>query len=94
MASAAVTQQINEDTFPKVLVGANIVSSWCACEIYPITGLYRPLGLPEFLDNRHMKVVRMSAPRTGRRYPQGDKAYKPTVNAATNSAFTSKNRGP
>jgi hypothetical protein len=36
---------------------------------------YRPLGLqkveaPRFLDNRHMKVVRLSALRTGRLYPQ------------------------
>jgi hypothetical protein len=26
---------------------------------------------PEYLDNRHMKVVRLSALRTGRLYPQG-----------------------
>jgi hypothetical protein len=37
---------------------------------YPITGLDRPLGFqeaeaPRFLDNRHMKVVRLSALRTG-----------------------------
>jgi hypothetical protein len=37
---------------------------------------YRPLGLQEveahrFLDNRHMKVVRLSALRTGRLYPPG-----------------------
>jgi uncharacterized Fe-S cluster-containing protein len=36
---------------------------------------YRPLGFlvveaPEFLDNRHMKVVRLSALCTGRLYPQ------------------------
>ena len=36
---------------------------------------YRPLRLqevkvPEFLDNRHRKVVRLSALRTGRLYPQ------------------------
>ena len=30
------------------------------------------LRLPEFLDNRHMKVVRLSAVRTGRLYPRGD----------------------
>jgi hypothetical protein len=34
-----------------------------------------PLGFqeveaPEFLDNRHMKLVRLSALRTGRLYPQ------------------------
>jgi hypothetical protein len=34
---------------------------------------YRPGGVlevPEFLDNRHMKVARFSALRTGRLYPQ------------------------
>jgi hypothetical protein len=43
----------------------------------PITGLDRPLGCQEveasrFLDNRHMKVVRLSALRTGRLYPPGN----------------------
>jgi hypothetical protein len=43
---------------------------------FPATGLDRPLGgfqeveAPEFLDNRHMKVVRLSALRTGRLYHQ------------------------
>jgi hypothetical protein len=42
---------------------------------FPATGLDRPLGFqeveaPEFLDNRHMKVERFSALRTGRLYPQ------------------------
>jgi hypothetical protein len=42
---------------------------------FPATGLDRPSGFqeveaPEFLDNRHMKVVRLSALRTGRLYPQ------------------------
>jgi len=41
----------------------------------PITGLDRPRGFQEvevsrFQDNRHMKVVRLSALRTGRLYPQ------------------------
>jgi hypothetical protein len=41
----------------------------------PITGLNSPTGFqeveaPTFLDNRHMKVVRLSALRTGRVYPQ------------------------
>jgi hypothetical protein len=41
----------------------------------PITGLDRPLGFqeaeaPRFIDNRHMKVVKLSALRTGRLYPQ------------------------
>jgi hypothetical protein len=43
----------------------------------PITGLDRPLGFqeveaPRFLDSRHMKVVRLSALRTGRLYPPGN----------------------
>jgi hypothetical protein len=42
---------------------------------FPLQALDRPLGFqevedPEFLDNRHMKVVRLSALRTGRLYPQ------------------------
>jgi hypothetical protein len=42
---------------------------------FPLQCLDRPLGFqeveaPEFLDNRHMKVVRLSALRTGRLYPQ------------------------
>jgi hypothetical protein len=42
---------------------------------FPATGLERPVGFqefeaPEFLDNRHMKVVRLSALRTGRLYSQ------------------------
>jgi len=41
----------------------------------PITGLDRPWGFqkveaPRFQDTRHMKVVRLSALRTGRLYPQ------------------------
>jgi hypothetical protein len=43
--------------------------------INPITGLYRPWGFqeveaPRFQDNRHMKVVRLSALSTGLLYPQ------------------------
>jgi hypothetical protein len=41
------------------------------------TGLGRPLVLqevevPRFVDNRHMKVVRLSAVRTGRLSPPGE----------------------
>ena len=41
----------------------------------PITGLDRPwkfqmIEAPRFEDSRHMKVVRLSALRTGRLYPQ------------------------
>ena len=44
-------------------------------EINPITGQDRPRGFqeveaPRFQDNRHIKVVRLSALRTGRFYPQ------------------------
>jgi hypothetical protein len=43
----------------------------------PITGLDRPTGFQEvqvtrFLDSRHLKVVRLSAIRTGRLYPPGN----------------------
>ena len=42
-----------------------------------MTGLDRPSGFqeveaPRFHDNRHMKVVSLSALRTGRLYPPGD----------------------
>jgi hypothetical protein len=42
---------------------------------FPATGVDKPLSFqeveaPEFLDNRHMKVVRLSALRNGRLYPQ------------------------
>jgi hypothetical protein len=43
-------------------------------ESNPITGLDRPLGFqeveaPRFIDNRHTKVVKLSALRTDRLYP-------------------------
>jgi hypothetical protein len=43
----------------------------------PTTGLDRPTGFqeveaPRLLDNLHMKVVRLSALRTGRVYPPGN----------------------
>jgi hypothetical protein len=42
---------------------------------FPLQASTGPWGFleveaPEFLDNRHMKVVRLSALRTGRLYPQ------------------------
>jgi hypothetical protein len=46
----------------------------------PITGLDRPWGFqeveaPRFQDNRHMKVVRLLALRTGSLYPQKNPWY-------------------
>ena len=46
------------------------------CKSCPCTGLAKPLGLqeveaPRILDNRHMRIVRLSALRTGRHCPQG-----------------------
>jgi hypothetical protein len=43
----------------------------------PTTGLDRPTGFqeveaPRFLDNRRLKVVRLSVLRTGRVYPPGN----------------------
>ena len=55
-------------------------STHCTCKklMYstPITALDRPWGFqqveaPSFQDNQHMKVVRLTALRTGRLYPQG-----------------------
>jgi hypothetical protein len=42
----------------------------------PITDLDRPIGFqevkaPRFQNSRHMKLVRLSALRTGRLYPPG-----------------------
>jgi hypothetical protein len=49
----------------------NILSHFIELRI----SLYRPIEVqveaPEFLDNRHMKVVRLSALRTGCLYPSG-----------------------
>jgi hypothetical protein len=55
-------------------IRAAYLSFVCSC-IYKVKqSLDRPLGFqeveaPRFLDNRHMKVVRLSAIRTGRVYP-------------------------
>jgi hypothetical protein len=43
---------------------------------------FQEVEAPEFLDNRHMKVVRLSALGTGRLYPQVKVKvfrYKPDV---------------
>jgi hypothetical protein len=54
--------------------------SWEGKKGFSATGLDRPVGFqeveaPEFIDNRHMKVVRLSALRTGRLYPRKDSWY-------------------
>ena len=53
--------------------------NWAPCheQSNPITGLDRPWGFqkleaPRFQDNRHMKVVSLSALRTGRLYTPGN----------------------
>jgi hypothetical protein len=53
-----------------------LCACYCVVKSNPITGLDRPLGFqkveaPRFLDNRHMKVVRLSALRTGHLYHPG-----------------------
>ena len=50
---------------------------FCKRQSNPITGLKRPWGFqkfeaPRFQDNQHMKVVRLSALRTGSLYPPGN----------------------
>jgi hypothetical protein len=57
------------------MLKAFIFNNYKARQSTPITGLDRPWGFQEveaarFQDNRHMKVVRLSALRTGRPYPQ------------------------
>jgi hypothetical protein len=44
--------------------------TWKGIRSYFCTGLVRRLRLPGFLDSRHVKVVTLSALRTGRLYPQ------------------------
>ena len=52
---------------------ANQCVQICKRQSYPTTGLGQVLGVPGgsgFQDNRHLKVVGLSALRTGRLYPQ------------------------
>jgi hypothetical protein len=54
--------------------GMHNLAGWFYSSNYPITCLDRPFGLQkievtEFLDIRHMKVVRLSALSTSRLYP-------------------------
>ena len=55
----------------------DVKTSWRSSECIPCTALDRPWGFqqvedPRFQDNRHMKVVSLSALRTGRLYPPGN----------------------
>jgi len=69
-----------------------------------ITGLDRPWGFqeveaPRFQDSRHMKVVRLSALRTGRLYPPGNipgthfcyRLSQPQSHSATGRIMSMKN---
>ena len=51
-------------SLPKLKLKAISVQTWTN------PGGSRKLWLPEFLDNRHMKIVGLSAVRTGRLNPQ------------------------
>jgi hypothetical protein len=66
-------------SFASLLKGGSPMQPHTFLYIYitppPIADLDNPLGFqeveaPRFLDNQHMKVVRLSALRTGRLYPQ------------------------
>jgi hypothetical protein len=74
---------ITDVLFLRTITGVLLLTYYYWCTItgvllkwtFPATGLDRPLGLqeaetPEFLDNRHRKVERLSALHTGRLYPQ------------------------
>ena len=59
----------------EVKLGINKGNEYCGIKSFPATGLDSPLGFQkveaqEFLDSRHMKVVRLSALNTGRLNPQ------------------------
>jgi hypothetical protein len=58
----------------------NVKKAVFILSMYPVTGLERPLGsrslrLSEFLDVRHMKVVRLSAVRADHLYPKRYSSY-------------------
>ena len=58
------------------LCGTKWSSKHCEGTAVPVTGLHRTwrfleVEAPQFQDNRHVKIVRLSALRTGRLYPQG-----------------------
>jgi hypothetical protein len=64
------TVYITLEQFHRIIIGVNAT----AIPVQAWTGPYgcRRLRLPEFLDSRHIKVVKLSALRTGRIYPAGN----------------------
>jgi hypothetical protein len=79
MEFQSITRSGCEETsfsYKKISVPENIIRL-TIYRLYPITGLDKPLGFqeveaPKFLENRHMKVVKFLALRTGRLYPPGN----------------------
>jgi hypothetical protein len=69
-------QRLEREGFPETSISIRY-SNHCIQKYFMLSrsGLDRLLGFQEiethrFLDNRHMKVVRLSTLRTGRLYPQ------------------------
>ena len=70
-----VVQVVNKSSVMNVITILHLWRGKGKGKSNPITTLDRPWGFqevepPRFQDNRHMKVVRLSALRTGRIYPQ------------------------
>ena len=76
LASVRTISLFHSDGRHRHIWSAVLNQLFCSLRRNPITALDRPRGLqeveaPSFQDNQHMNVVRLSALRTGRLYPQG-----------------------